>query len=207
MKKIKISLELFSPVFEKIEKISKAQRMIIYCGTITILIGAFVYFFCLPKHKTIDKLNQNYDKLEQQLAAAKRNAMQLGKFRNNMKKAEKDYKLVMKALPEKQEIPALLAGISQAGKVVGLEFLLFQPKAEIKKDFYAEIPVSIQVAGNYHNVGLFFDKVATLPRIVNIEKIKMTTLKGGDELITSCSAVTYKFIDEVPQKKPEKKKK
>ena len=207
MKKIKISLELLSPVFEKVEKISKAQRMMIYFGTITILIGVFVYFSCLPKHKTIDKLNQNYDKLEQQLASAKRNAMQLKKFRNNMKKAEKDYRLVMKALPEKQEIPALLAGISQAGKVVGLEFLLFQPKAEIKKDFYVEIPVSIQVAGNYHNVGLFFDKVATLPRIVNIEEIKMTTLKGGDELITSCSAVTYKFIDEAPQEKPEEKKK
>ena len=207
MKKIKISFESLSPVFEKIEKISKAQRMIIYCGTITILIGAFVYFCCLPKHKTIDKLNQNYDKLEQQLALAKINAMQLGKFRNNMKKAEKDYRLVMKALPEKQEIPALLAGISQAGKLVGLEFLLFQPKAEIKKDFYAEIPVSIQVAGNYHNVGLFFDKVATLPRIVNIEEIKMIHLKGSGELITSCSAVTYKFIDEAPAEESGEKKK
>ena len=207
MKKIKISLELFLPVFDKVEKISKKQRMLIYYGAITLLIGVFVYFCCLPKYKTIDKLNQNYDKLEQQLALAKINAMQLGKFRNNMKKAEKDYRLVMKALPEKQEIPALLAGISQAGQVVGLEFLLFQPKAEIKKDFYAEIPVSIQVAGNYHNVGLFFDKVATLPRIVNIQEIKITSLKGSDELITSCSAVTYKFIDEAPQEKPEEKKK
>ncbi len=207
MKKIKISLESLSPVFEKIEKISKAQRMMIYFGAITILIGAFVYFSCLPKHKTVDKLNQNYDKLEQQLATAKINAMQLGKFRNNMKKAEKDYRLVMKALPEKQEIPALLESISEAGQVVGLEFLLFQPKAEIKKDFYAEIPVSIQVAGNYHNVGLFFDKVATLPRIVTIQGIKMTPLKGGDKLITSCSAVTYKFIEEAPPEKSGKKKK
>ena len=207
MGKIKISLEALAPVFEKVEKISKAQRMMIYFGTITILIGAFVYFSYLPKYKTVDKLNQNYDKLEQQLATAKRNAMQLEKFRNNMKKAEKDYRLVMKALPEKQEIPALLAGISQAGKVVGLEFLLFQPKAEIKKDFYAEIPVSIQVAGSYHNVGLFFDNVATLPRIVNIQEINMTPLKVGDKLITSCSAVTYKFIDEAsPEKSGEKKK-
>lgn len=211
MKKIKISLEslslVFEPVFEKVEKISKAQRMMIYYGTITLLIGAFVYFCCLPKHKTIDKLNQNYNKLEQRLASAKINAMQLGKFRNNMKKAEKDYRLVMKALPEKQEIPALLAGISQAGQVVGLEFLLFQPKAEIKKDFYAEIPVSIKVSGNYHNVGLFFDKVSTLPRIVNIKEIKMIPLKGSNELITSCSAVTYKFIDEVPPEKSGGKKK
>ena len=207
MGKIKISLEALAPVFEKVEKISKAQRMMIYFGTITILIGAFVYFSYLPKYKTVDKLNQNYDKLEQQLATAKRNAMQLEKFRNNMKKAEKDYRLVMKALPEKQEIPALLESISESGQVVGLEFLLFRPEPEIKKDFYAEIPVSIQVEGSYHNVGLFFDNVATLPRIVNIEKIKMTTLKGGDELITSCSAVTYKFIDEAsPEKSGEKKK-
>jgi len=207
MKKIKISLESLSPVFEKVEKISKTQRMIIYFGTITILIGAFVYFSFLPKHKTINKLNQNYDKVEQKLASAKINSMQLGKFRNNMKKAEKDYRLVMKALPEKQEIPALLTGISQAGKVVGLEFLLFQPKAEIKKDFYAEIPVSIQGAGSYHNVGLFFDNVANLPRIVNIQEIKMTQLKGSDKLITSCSAVTYKFIDEAPPEKSGEKKK
>ena len=207
MKKIKISLESLSPVFEKMEKISKAQRMMIYFGTITILIGVFVYFFCLPKYKTIYKLNQNYDKLEQQLATAKIKSRQPEKFRNNMKKVEKEYRRIMKALPEKEEIPALLAGISEAGQVVGLEFLLFQPKAEIKKDFYAEIPVSIQVAGNYHNVGLFFDRVATLPRIVNIEEIKMIPLKGGDKLITSCSAVTYKFIDEAPPEKSGKKKK
>lgn len=211
MKKIKISLESLSPVFEsvfeKVEKISKTRRMMIYFGTITILIGAFVYFSFLPKHEIIDKLNQDYDKLEQQLASAKINAMQLGKFRDNMKKVEKDYRLVMKALPEKQEIPALLAGISEAGQVVGLEFLLFQPKAEIKKDFYAEIPVSIKVAGNYHNVGLFFDKVSTLSRIVNIKEIKMIPLKGSNELITSCSAVTYKFIDEAPPEKSGEKTK
>lgn len=207
MKKIKISLESLSPVFEKVEKISKKQRMMIYFGSITILIGVFVYFSFLPKHKTINKLNQNYDKVEQQLATAKINSMQLGKFRNNMKKAEKDYRLVMKALPEKQEIPALLESVSEAGQVVGLEFLLFQPKAEIKKDFYAEIPVSIQVAGNYHNVGLFFDRVSNLPRIVNIQEIKMIPLKGGDKLITSCTAVTYKFIDEALPEKSGKKKK
>ena len=207
MKKIKLSLESLSPVFEKVEKISRAQRMMIYFGSITILIGAFVYFFYLPKYKTIDKLNQNYDKLEQQVVSAKRNAMQLGKFRNNMKKVEKEYRRVMKALPGKQEIPGLLESISEAGQVVGLEFLLFQPKAEIKKDFYAEIPVSIQVAGNYHNVGLFFDRVSNLPRIVTIQEIKMTPLKGGDKLITSCSAVTYKFVEEAPPEKPGKKKK
>ena len=206
MKKVKISLEVLSPVFERVEKISQSQRILIYCGTITILIGAFVYFSFLPKFQTTSELTLNYEKSIQELISAKQNAMQSEKLKNEMKKSEKDYRHVMKALPEKEEIPALLAGISQAGQVVGLEFLLFQPKAEIKKDFYAEIPVSIQVAGKYHNVGLFFDKVATLPRIVNIKEIKINPLKGSNELITSRSAVTYKFIDEVPAEKSGEKK-
>jgi len=207
MKKIKMSLESLSPVFEKIEKISKVQRVLIYCGTIAILIGAFVYFSFLPQFQKISELTTDYENRVQQLATAKKNAMQIKRFRNDMKNAEKDYRRVMRALPEKKEIPALLASISQSGQVVGLEFLLFQPKAEAKKDFFAEIPVSIQVTGKYHNVGLFFDKVSKLPRIVNIKSIKMTPLKGSDKLITSCSAVTYKFIDKAPPKKSGKKKK
>jgi len=85
----------------------------------------------------------------------------------------------MKALPDKKEIPSLLTSISEAGKEAGLEFLLFQPISEINKDFYAEIPVSIKVAGNYHNVGLFFDNVSRLFRIVNIKDIVMTLQPTG----------------------------
>ncbi len=101
----------------------------------------------------------------------------------------------MKALPDKKEIPSLLTNITESGKDAGLEFLLFQPKPEINKDFYAEIPVSIKVAGNYHNVGLFFDKVSRLSRIVNIKDIVMATTREGKGLNTSCTAVTYRFVE------------
>jgi type IV pilus assembly protein PilO len=107
----------------------------------------------------------------------------------------------MRALPEKEEIPSLLAGISQAGKDAGLDFLLFQPKPESPKDFYAEIPVDISVSGSYHQVAVFLDKVANLPRIVNIRDIKMALQsKQGEsnELTTVCQAVTYKFIEQAP---------
>ncbi|MBW2742582.1 MAG: type 4a pilus biogenesis protein PilO [Deltaproteobacteria bacterium] len=129
-----------------------------------------------------------------------------------MKSAEAKYKIAMKALPDKKEIPSLLTGISEAGKEAGLEFLLFQPESEINKDFYAEIPVSIKVAGNYHNVGLFFDNVSRLYRIVNnvglffdnvsrlyrivnVKNIVMTTPRDGDRLNSSCTAVTYRFVE------------
>ena len=113
----------------------------------------------------------------------------------------------MRALPEKQEIPTLLASISRSGQDAGLEFILFKPEKENHKDFYAEIPVAIQVTGSYHNVALFFDKVARLSRIVNIDNINLTAKKEmaageGLTLGTSCTAVTYRFIE--PQEKDKK---
>jgi type IV pilus assembly protein PilO len=209
MKKINLSLESLGPVFEKIEKISKTQRILICSGAFLLLTGAFVYLFYLPKSQKIGELTIDYKNRVQQLATAKKNAMQLERFRNDIKKAGKEYKIVMKALPDKQEIPSLLSSISQAGQAVGLDFFEFQPRPEIPKDFFAEIPVSIIVSGSYHNVGLFFDKVANLPRIVNIKDIKMCPLKGSDKLITTCTAVTYKFIEAAPVKPdaPKTKKK
>ena len=207
MKKINLSLDSLGPVFEKIEKISKVQRILIYSGSFLLLIGSFVYLSYLPKFQKIGELTTDYENRVQQLATAKRNAAQLTRFRNEMKKAEKEYRIVMKALPDKQEIPTLLSSISQAGQAAGLEFFEFKPRAEIKKDFYAEIPVSIVVSGNYHDVGRFFDRVANLPRIVNIKGIKMVPEKGS-KLTTTCTAVTHKFIEAAPvKKKPKKTKK
>jgi type IV pilus assembly protein PilO len=91
-----------------------------------------------------------------------------------MQDAEEQFKIVMRALPEKEEIPTLLTGISKAGKSSGLNFILFQPMPEVKKDFYAEIPVAMEVTGDYHGVAMFFENVAGLNRIVNIRNISMT---------------------------------
>ena len=118
-----------------------------------------------------------------------------------------EFKIVTKKLPEKKEIPALLSSVSQSGRDAGLEFLLFQPESEINQDFYAEIPVSMRVAGSYHNVALFFDKVARLSRIVNIDDIKMASTKGNMDLITSCKAVTYRFVETKPENASSNKKK
>ena len=77
-----------------------------------------------------------------------------------MEEAEVQFKTAMKALPEKEEIPSLLTSISRSGQDVGLEFLLFEPKNEVRKEFYAEIPVAMHVIGGYHDLAIFFDKVA-----------------------------------------------
>ena len=195
MKKFDISLKPIEPLFEKVGNISKLHRILICVATFIVITGSFVYFLYLPKFENLNQLNSEYKSLEQRLASAKIKAAQLNKYREKMKTAEAQYKIAMKALPDKKEIPSLLTSISESGKEAGLEFLLFQPISEINKDFYAEIPVSIKVAGNYHNVGLFFDKVSRLSRIVNIKDIVMATTREGKGLNTSCTAITYRFVE------------
>jgi type IV pilus assembly protein PilO len=231
MKKSGSPLQLLDPVFEKIENLSKLHRIVIFCATIAILIGGFTYFSYYPKLKTLNVQKKEFNLLQQKLAAAQQKAANLEKFREEKRKAEAHFQVVKKALPEKEDIPSLLAGVSQSGQDSGLEFVLFQPNPEVVKDFYAEIPVSINVTGEYHDVALFFDRVSRLSRIVDIKDIEMTPVAeikavkksspsgsqtvAANILSTKCTAVTYKFVEKAPEqpdqnattsKKSEKKK-
>ena len=203
MKKPDLSLDTLEPFFDKIEKLSKIYRLLISAGIFLVFIAAAVFLFYMPKYKTIDTLDKKLAKLDAELQTAKKNAKDLKKFQKKMKDAEDQFKIVMKSLPEKEEIPSLLTSVSDSGIESGLEFLLFKPQNEAKKDFYAEIPVAMKVNGDFHNVAIFFDRVARLSRVVNIRDISMKPVKGTDALVTSCTAVTYKFIESAP---PAKKK-
>jgi type IV pilus assembly protein PilO len=199
------------PFLGKIEKLSKVQRIVISVAVFLVIAGVFVYFFYWPKFSRIQRLKTDLKKIEKKLAVAKRNAASLKSFQAKMRKAEAQFKTAMRRLPDKQEIPSLLAGISKSGKEVGLEFLLFEPKPEKRKEFYAEIPVAMSIRGDYHNTAIFFDQVARLSRIVNIQNIQMGRGKSKDKtsriLTTKCTAVTYKFIDEPLKKKSKSKRK
>ncbi|MGD2000141.1 MAG: type 4a pilus biogenesis protein PilO [Desulfobacterales bacterium] len=206
MKKISLSLDAFEPFIDKIEKLSKLYRILISAGTFLVFIGVAVFLFYMPKYETIANLEKELAKLNKELHTAKTNAKDLKKFQQKMKDAEEQFKIVMKSLPEKEEIPSLLTSISDSGKDSGLEFLLFQPKKEIPKEFYAEIPVAMKVTGKFHNIAIFFDRVARLSRVVNIRDISMKPAKGNLSLTTSCTAVTYKFIESKPAPKKKKSK-
>ena len=209
MKKIDTSkiTNLFLENAAKIGKLSKLYKILLCLGFFVVLVGPFVYFSFIPKISNINVLKKEHAMLETRLATAKAKANQLKYYQDKLKDAEMEFKMVMKKLPETKEIPGLLSSVSQSGRDAGLEFLLFQPEAERNKDFYAEIPVSIKVTGNYHNVALFFDKVARLSRIVNIDDIKMVSAKGNTDLITSCKAITYRFVETKPEQASSSKKK
>lgn len=197
MKKIKIPkfTGLLLEKIDKIGKLSRLYRILICLGILSMLIGPFVYFSYQPKFEKIDELKKEQATLETRLVRAKAKAKQLKHFQDKLKKAQTEFKIAVQKLPEKKEIPSLLSNISRSGRDAGLEFLLFEPRDERTKEFYAEIPVSIIVTGNYHKTALFFDKVARLHRIVNIDDIKMIATKESGDLRTSCTAVTYRFVE------------
>jgi len=199
------------PFLEKVENLSQTQRIIVSVVFFVVIAGIFIYFLYWPKFEKINSLKKQLTDLEQKLSTAKRNAADLKKFQAKMKEAEAQFNMAMKKLPEKEEIPSLLTAISDSGQQVGLEFLLFEPKKEKKKEFYAELPVAMSLRGDYHNLAIFFDKVARLNRIVNITNIQMTRAKGkgkaAGELAAKCTAVTYKFLDKPPKKKKKKRRK
>lgn len=207
MKKTTLSFDAFEPFIDKIEKLSKLYRLLMSAGIFLVFIGVAVFLFYMPKYETIANLEKELTKLDKELQTARSNAKDLKKFQQKMKDAEDQFRIVMKSLPEKEEIPSLLTSISDSGKDSGLEFLLFQPKGEVQKDFYAEIPVVMQVNGKFHNIAIFFDQVARLSRVVNIRDISMKPAKGNLSLTTSCTAVTYKFIENKPAKKKKSAKK
>lgn len=204
MKNTNSAASALAPVFQSVEKLTKPQRIGIYAGTLVLIIVLSVWLLFWPNHKKISGLNQQLASVQATLEKAKKNARELNSWRNKMKAKEAQYKTVMRQLPEKGEIPSLLAGISQAGRDAGLEFLLFSPAAESPKGFYADIPVNISVSGTYHQTAIFFDKIANLPRVVNVRNVVMTPKKaksGGMDAVTTCQAVTYKFIDSAATKK------
>jgi type IV pilus assembly protein PilO len=191
--------------FAKIEKLSKVQRILIFSSVFVAIVAIFVFLLYKPKLEQISNLSKQLKTLENKLVVARKNAADLEKFQKKMQAAEVQFKSAMSALPEKEEIPSLLTSISSSGQDVGLDFLLFEPKSEIRKEFYAEIPVAMLVKGGYHDLAIFFDKVARLSRIVNIKNIKMGRAKDSMDLNTSCTAVTYKFVEPAPKKSKKKK--
>jgi type IV pilus assembly protein PilO len=185
------------PVFEKIEKIKMPVRIVILAGTVVLLAGLFVWFFYIPKAEEIEKTRKEIAALEQKLTKARITARRLPQFEAEWAEVDTQFKEALKLLPNTKEIPTLLKTITQLGSDSQLEFRLFSPQREKMQDFYVEIPVSIEIRGNYHHVAVFFDKVGAMERIVNILNVTMAPDGARSTILnTKCDAVTYRFKGE-----------
>ena len=180
--------------FEQVEKIKMPVRIGIFCGTIIVLIVAFFYFLYLPKIEEIQKTEQEIAQLEQKLNQARVRAQRLEALEQEHAMVDVQFKEALRLLPDSKEIPSLLTTLSRLGADSFLDIRHVRLQQDRPKDFYMEIPVSLEVSGPYHNVAVFFDKVGRMERIVNILNVSMRpTQERSTTLVTKCDAVTYRF--------------
>lgn len=137
---------------------------------------------------------------EEQLRATflekKKLALDLQAYRKQLEDIEKQFGALLKQLPGKSEMDALLTDINQAGLGRGLQFELFKPAAqETVKDFYAELPISIRITGTYHDIGAFASDIGKLSRIVTLNDIGVAATKEGT-LTLDATARTFRYLDE-----------
>jgi type IV pilus assembly protein PilO len=136
---------------------------------------------------------------EQELRATfvtkKGQAINLQAYQQQLKDIEQAFGALLKQLPNRQEMDALITDVNQAGLGRGLQFELFKPEAEVKSEFYAQTPIKIKVTGGYHDMAAFTSDVAKLSRIVTLHDIAITPEKDG-ALMMDATAKTYRYLDE-----------
>ena len=175
-----------------------------------LMTGLLVYYFVnLGNLQDLRKAEAEQQTLWQTFDQKQRKAANLEAYRQQLAEIERTFGAMLRQLPGKTEVPSLLIDISQTGLAAGLQEHLFQPGQEIKKDFYAELPIKIQLSGGYHEFGQFVSGIAALPRIVTLHDIEITrgveqrsASRAGrapapsDQLTLNLTAKTYRYLDE-----------
>jgi type IV pilus assembly protein PilO len=164
------------------------------------------WFFWEPQRELIEKGRNEVAKQKEVFLEKKKLAVNLEAYKQQRAEIEQAFGALLKQLPNKSEMDALLIDINQAGLGRGLAFELFKPaERENFTEFYAELPVNIKVSGNYHDLGAFASDVAKMPRIVLLTDLKLDPPKEG-VLTMEAVAKTYRYLDEEEVSKQRKTK-
>jgi len=171
--------------------------------------GLLIYYFVnLGNMEDLRRAEAEQKTLWQTFDDKQRKAANLEAYRQQLAEIERTFGAMLRQLPGKTEVPSLLVDISQTGLAAGLQEHLFQPGSESRKDFYAELPIKIQLSGGYHEFGQFVSGIAALPRIVTLHDIEITRGAGqrtatrgrgpapSDELTLNLTAKTYRYLEE-----------
>ncbi|HEX5126331.1 MAG TPA: type 4a pilus biogenesis protein PilO [Rhodocyclaceae bacterium] len=143
----------------------------------------------------LDQRQQEEAQLKEEWLSKKTQAVSLEDYKKQLAEIDRQFGALLKQLPNKSEMEALLVDINQAGRGRGLQFDLWKPGTESIKEFYAELPIALRVTGNYDDLGNFASDVAKLPRIVTLSDLSIQPGKDGG-LTMDANAVTYRYLDE-----------
>ena len=165
--------------------------------TLVLIIFAGYWFDWKAQIEQIDQEKLKEEGLRKTFLTKKSEAINLPAYQKQLEDIEKQFGALLKQLPGKSEMDALLIDINQAGLGRGLQFELFKPAAqETRRDFYAELPITIKVSGNYHDIGAFASDIGKLSRIVTLENIALASASKGGGLVLDATAKTFRYLDD-----------
>lgn len=213
--------------FENIGSWPTSVRLTAALILFVLVLGGGFFYFSQDKIAELETVKGKEEPLKTEFRAKQGKAVNLEAYKEQMVEMKKRFGSMLRQLPQKTEVADLLVEISQTGLSNNLEFSLFKPSEEIRKEFYAELPVDIEVTGTYHDFGGFATGIAALPRIVTIHDVEMAPNKkkkdstekeketstfdvGADKKLTiTLMAKTYRYLDqdEILDAKQDKKKK
>jgi type IV pilus assembly protein PilO len=176
------------------------------------VVASFLFGMVLIYNTQMDEYEQvqtEQDQLWAEFEQKQHQAANFAAYRAQLKDMERSFGAMLRQLPGRTEVPNLLVDISQTGNGAGLDEKLFQPGAELKQDFYAELPIKIRLTGSYHEFGNFVSGIAALPRIVTLHDIQiqpeLQKSAGTDQLVLDLTAKTYRYLED-DEMSPDSKK-
>jgi len=198
-------MELNPKVQSKLEQIAKlapaARYGVMAAVAGLVLIGYFALVY-REAHQRYENLRAQELELERRLSEVRSVAANLQDFQDEIARLELKLSSVLRQLPDRKELEVLLTDISNLGKQSGIEIKSFKRKDEINHGFYAEVPIDIELEGEYHDVAHFFDLLGRLPRIVNMGSIKTKVASenlDSTRLKVEGTATTYRFVGKAPK--------
>ncbi len=190
------------PLLEKLSALTPLHKGLVVAATFLVLGAGFYFLKYQDQINKAQRLRVAIADQEKKLNSLKQAAVQVAALQKELEQSEEEFTRLLSFLPDQKEIPGLLEKVSQLGAQVGLENILFQPQVEQAKEFYAMIPVRLDLIGTYHELGTFFDRISKLNRILKVDSVTLTRQKDSARLQVNCTIVTYRFVEKPPQPAP-----
>lgn len=200
-----LSADLSSLDLKDIARAPASIKAVVLAVLFLLIVGLGYYLDWSGGLAEVDRLRAEEASLREVYAQKKRQAIHYEAYKQRLKDIEHALAALLRQLPNKAEMDALLTDINQAGVGRGLEFDLFRPSTETMSDFYVMMPVTIKVNGSYHDIAGFVSDVARLSRIVTMHDISLTPTKEG-QLTMEATLRTYRYLEEGEAAGKDKKK-
>ena len=190
-----------SQPLEQMARLPKNFRALILVGVAVAVLCIYGFTLYSGISKKAVALQGQLTQIQTKIAESRAVASNLKSFKEKQQELGAELEIALRRLPNQKELPVLLTNMSSLAKKSGLEIRSFKPAAEVNRGFYAEVPISIEFLGRYHEAGIFFDRLSRLSRIINITELKMS-LADRKALVpvlkVEGTATTFRFVEVAP---------